>query len=434
MQIRTIGRTIAPLLATILATTPLSAQERSGELTGCYDITVGDWIVDEPAPGQPPRPLPHETIDSATYEIPPRIEFAGAFRDFDGRLTSRTRIVIPEGALPSVHGFMSGALVGDTLLLGFNDGFAGVWGKLAPSRNGWMGIVSTHIDTGAQSNRRPVELTQVGCDSPPPVSIDAMRPLARSVELEGGAVIALGKPLPESLEMAPGQQLLFRVVGRTTGLFGTTDAISVLVGWDQEVVRIILTYPVDDYERLAARFRDVFGSSRGPWLTSEPSLHWSNRITYLDLSHTRVGTTWVTLADSPLWAHEGPLARSVEMEGGAVISLREPLPASLETAPRHPGSPLTVVGRTMGRFAEADSIAVSVNEGGTVRVVELFYGDADAYATLETRLQDRYGDAHRPSSDTDPEGVTYINPITEIRLTRWRESGAYIRLSDHRYR
>ena len=131
---------------------------------------------------------------------------------------------------------------------------------------------------------------------------------------------------------------------------------------------------------------------------------------------------------------KGPLARSVEMEGGAVISLREPLPASLETAPDQPDRPLTVVGRTAGLFGGADSIAVSVNEEGTVRVVELFYRDADAHANLQTRLRDRYGDAHRPSSDTDPEGVTYINPITEIRLARWHESGAHIRLSDHRYR
>ncbi len=36
--------------------------------------------------------------------------------------------------------------------------------------------------------------------------------------------------------------------------------------------------------------------------------------------------------------------------------------------------------------------------------------------------------------DSPPEGVAYINPITQIRLTRWRGSGAHIRLSDHRYR
>lgn len=30
--------------------------------------------------------------------------------------------------------------------------------------------------------------------------------------------------------------------------------------------------------------------------------------------------------------------------------------------------------------------------------------------------------------------LLYVNPTTEIRLTRWHESGAHIRLSDHRYR
>lgn len=421
---------IAALLTAALGHAPLGAQEPTTDLTGCYDIKVGDWLAPERVPGQPAHPPPDETADSATFEIPPRIQFAGVFRDFYGRLTSRTRIMVPEGALPSEHGFMSGALVGDSLLLGFNDGFAGVWGKLAPSGNGWAGIVSTHIDTSIRSNRRPVELTPVSCDSPPPVSIDAMRPLTRSVELEGGAVIDLGSPLPESLEMAPGRFSDFRVVGRTTGLFGTTDAISVLMGWDQEVVSIALTYPEDEYEILASGFRDVFGSSRGAWL---PSLHWRNRITYLDLSPNRVGTR-VRLGDSRLRTQKGPLARSVELEHGAAISLREPLPASLETAPRQPGLPVTVVGRTAGLFGGADSISVGVNEEGTVRVVELFYRDGDDYASLQARLEGVYGDPHLPRTDSIPPGNAYINPITEIRLTRWRASGAHIRLSDHRYR
>lgn len=421
---------IAPLLTAVLAPAPLAAQEPAAALTGCYDITVGEWIMPEPAPGRPARLPPDETVDSATFEIPPRIEFAGVFRDFDGRLTSRTRIVVPEGALPSVHGLMSGALVGDSLLLGFNDGFAGVWGKLAASGNGWAGIVSTHIDTSVWSNRRPVELTPVSCDSPPTVSIDAMRPLTRSVELEGGAVIALDSPLPESLETAPGHFRDFRVVGRTTGLFGTTDAISVVMGWDQEVVSIALTYPEDEYERLASRFRDVFGSSREAWL---PSLHWRNRITYLDLSPNRVGTR-VRLGDSRLRTQKGPLARSVELEHGAAISLRERLPASLETAPRQPGLPVTVVGRTAGLFGGADSIALGVNEEGTVRVVELFYRDAGDYASLQARLEGVYGDPHLPRADTIPPGIAYFNPITEIRLASWRGSGARISLSDRRFR
>ena len=420
MRVLTVGRTIAPQLALVLATTPLSIQERPAELTGCYDITVGDWIVDE---DQPPRPLPNETGDSALFEIPPRIEFAGTFRSYDGRLTSRTRIVVPEGALPSVHRYMSGELVGDKLSIHFSTVFTGVGGSLVPSGNGWAGTVFAHTDTSGRRNSRPVELTAVSCDSPPPVSIDAMPPLPRSVELEGGAVITLGKPVPSTLEMVPGRLRFFRVVGRTAGLFGTTDSISVVVGWDQEVVYISLNYPADQHQKLAQRIADSFGSHR------------RNRITYLRLSQTRVGATVVDLYDPwTMPSTDGPLARSVELEDGSVISLREPLPASLDTAPGRPGDPLTVVGRTTGRFGAADSTTVSVNDEGLVRVVELFFGDADDYASLRTRMEDFYGNPHRPGFDTGPEGVAYINPITEIRLTRWRASGAHIRLSDHRYR
>ena len=156
-------------------------------------------------------------------------------------------------------------------------GLTGVAGSLIPSGNVWAGTVVTYTDTYGWMNRRPVEMTRVNCDSPPPASIDAMRRLPRSVELEGGAVITLGKPVPSTLEMAPGRLRFFRVVGRTAGLFATTDAISVVVGWDQEVTYITLNYPADQYERLAFRFRDSFGS------------HWRNRITRLDLSQTRVG-------------------------------------------------------------------------------------------------------------------------------------------------
>jgi len=402
---------------------PVAAQEDAAELTGCYDITVGEWMVDEPLPGQPPRPLPNETGDSAIFEIPPRIEFAGTFRDFDGRLTSRTRIVVPEGALPSVHRYMSGELLGDTLSIRFSTVFAGVGGSLAPSGNGWAGTVFTHTDTSGRRDSRPVELTEVSCDSPPPVSMDAMRPLPRSVELEGGAIISLGKPVPSTLEMAPGRLRFLRVVGRTAGLFGTTDSISVVVGWDQEVVYITLNYPADHHGRLARRFADSFGSHR------------RNRITFLRLSRTRVGTTVVDLYDPwTMPSTDGPLARSVELEDGSVISLRETLPASLETVPGQLGRPLTVVGRTAGRFGGADSIAVSVNDEGTVRVVELFFGDAGDYVSLQMRMEDSYGNPNRSISDNGPEGVAYINPITEIRLTGWRASGARIRLSDHRYR
>ena len=431
---------IIALLTASPGNVPLAAQQSAGELAGCYNITVGDWIVPEPAPGQPARPLPHETGDSAIFEMPPRIEFAGTFRDYNGRLTSRTRIVVPEGALPSVHGYMSGDLVGDTLLLSFNSVFFGIGGKLPPSENGWAGTVFTHTDTG-DFNRRPVELTQVRCDSPPPVSIDAMRPVERSVELEDGTVITLGKPLPDSLEMAPGQLRSFRVVGHTTGLFGTTDSVSVGVGRDLQVVRVMLWYPVEAYGDLAARLRERLGSTREAVARTHASLRWNNRITDLRLTRSEssgnAGRISIHLYDPRLLFGIGldprrPLARSVELEGGSVITLRQPLPEAGGTFAREPGT-RAVAGRTTGLFRGADSIVVRVNEAGVVRVIELSYRDLSYHASLQTRMAEAYGHQFRVLADTIRAGDLYRNPITEIRLTRRSDGGAYIRLSDHRY-
>lgn len=76
------------------------AEQESTELTGCYDVTVGEWVVaSRPLFSLRRVPVPSERGDSTDYEIPPRIEFAGP-RDPP---SSGTTIVVPEGALPSVH-------------------------------------------------------------------------------------------------------------------------------------------------------------------------------------------------------------------------------------------------------------------------------------------------------------------------------------------
>lgn len=432
---------IAPLLTANLAPAPLPAQEPAAELTGCYDITVGDWIMPEPAPGRPPRPSPSETGDSALLEIPPRIEFAGTFRDLDGRLTSATRIVVPEGALPSVHAYMSGELVGDALALGFHSVFFGVAGSLSPSAAGWSGTLFAHTDTGGKGSR-PLEMTPADCDSPPPVPIDAMRPVPRSVELEGGLVISLGEPIPASLEMAPGQLRHYRVIGRTTGLFGTTDSISVLVGRDLEVASVRLRYPAEAHGELAARLRERLGSTHGPVESNRPSLRWRNRITDLRLTRSgssgNGGATGVNLDDQRFLIGvaldpRGPLARSVKLEDRSVVTLREPLPETVETTPPGPGI-RAVAGHATGLFGGADSIVARLNDAGLIRVIELFYRDADALGTLRTRLEERYGNRFHVLADTVQPGNLHRDPITEIRLASWRGSGARISLSDRRFR
>ncbi|MYG80553.1 MAG: hypothetical protein F4187_01715, partial [Gemmatimonadetes bacterium] len=136
--------------------TPEAAQA-STELTGCYDVTVGEWVVESrPSFSLRPGPLPSERGDSTDYELPPRIEFAGP----SDRPSSGTAIVVPEGALPSVHRYMSGRIVGDSLGLAFGTGFAGVGAWLVRSGGGWAGTARTWIDVVPhQVNARPITLT-----------------------------------------------------------------------------------------------------------------------------------------------------------------------------------------------------------------------------------------------------------------------------------
>ena len=63
--------------------------------------------------------------------------------------------------------------------------FAGVGGRLPPSGNGWAGTVFTHTDTGGW-NRRPVKLTRVSCDSPPPVLSEVGCPVSRQFRIVAG--------------------------------------------------------------------------------------------------------------------------------------------------------------------------------------------------------------------------------------------------------
>ncbi len=144
------------------------------QLTGCYEVTVGEW-VEESYPllsrlfGPRRVPVPSERGDSTYYEIPPRIEFAGP----SDPPYSGTAIVVPEGALPSVHAYMGGEIIGDSLDLWFSTGYGGVTAWLVRSSDGWVGTARTFIDIDPYPvHARPITLSPVACDSPPPVSIE----------------------------------------------------------------------------------------------------------------------------------------------------------------------------------------------------------------------------------------------------------------------
>ena len=151
-----------------LAAGTMVAQERPRELTGCYDITA--------APDSAGGPVVEVGNGSGSYRtVPPRIEFAGPFRGFADPDTSRIQIVVPEGALPSVHSMKWGRIVGDSLNLVFSTGYAGVKAVLGWTVDRWVGAARTFVDFGPpfEFDAGSIGLFPVRCDSPPPVRCDA---------------------------------------------------------------------------------------------------------------------------------------------------------------------------------------------------------------------------------------------------------------------
>ncbi|MXW18967.1 MAG: hypothetical protein F4123_09760 [Gemmatimonadetes bacterium] len=234
-----------------LAAGTLATQERPSELTGCYDITAKDLLTDD------------LVASGFEQEIPRRIEFAGPSRGWSHRDSLRTAIVVPEGALPSVHHLMSGEIIGDSLNVGFSTGYGGVTAMLGWTGERWVGVARHFYDVGPpfEEDAGPIELTPASCDSPPPVPVDVMLPITRSVELEGGLVITLGEPLPEVLGPTPERFANRNVTGRTTGLFAGTDSISVglVEQWGVTQIRLHYTDP-DAYSNVETRLRQAYGA------------------------------------------------------------------------------------------------------------------------------------------------------------------------------
>ena len=266
-------------------TTALAVQEPPTELTGCYDITAKDLLTDD---------LVGSGLE---HEIPRRIEFAGPARGWDASDTLRTEIVVPEGALPSVHHLMSGEIVGDSLNVGFSTGYGGVTAVLGWTGDRWVGAAHTFRDFGPpfEFDAGSIELTPVSCDSPPPVPIDAMLPITRSVELEGGLVITLGEPLPEALETTPSNGTILTVTGRTTGMFAGADSIAVAATERYGATHIWLYYADPGvHSSLESRFRDAYGV---PEQMGGQTVAFLNRITSLSLARLRNGEAQVDLWD-----------------------------------------------------------------------------------------------------------------------------------------
>jgi hypothetical protein len=300
----------ALILVSAVWSAPVSAQLTEAQLLGCYDVAEGEWtegrlggrfradmVRMESVPSS-------QGLDSAFYQVPPRLRLAGP-PDDTTYLGNYGRIIVPAGAIPTPHMYMSHRVRNDTLRLVFSTGFHGVMAHLVPQSGGaWAGQASTHSDNlGERPWIRPIELTPVACDSPPPVPSSAMRAVPGAVQLVGGATIVLGEPLPESLETMPRRSGALTVVGRTEGMFGTTDSIAVVIDPDRgRIGTIQLIYLDADMSSVVeARISEVYGPPARSGETESASLQWRNRVTRVSLSRGSTTRFRILLRDYRYW-------------------------------------------------------------------------------------------------------------------------------------
>lgn len=184
------GRTLL-LVVLLLGLGPgtTRSQPSPPDTVRCYDLTLRPW-----------RGRGTVGADSLLYAPPSRIRLDTTLRaEYDSLVY---RLGEPPGALPSIHeiAFWRTWASGDSLLLSWSTGTAGLSARLGIARGGWndtlRGQAKTFIDVGG-APRYTADLTAapVPCDSPWPPEHHNQRPVPSGVALASGDSVRLGEPL-----------------------------------------------------------------------------------------------------------------------------------------------------------------------------------------------------------------------------------------------
>jgi hypothetical protein len=158
-----------------------------------------------------------------------------------------------------------------------------------------------HDMAGTQTYDRSVTLRPVDCATPPPASDKGLRTLPRTVELEGGARLALGGARPAGLRTTPRPSGALGVTNRSTGLFAGSDSVAFRIGRNDGnvgVIQLIFPAPASG-DSLIARITRDYGAPDPN--TSVPGAWWHNRITQLSVIPNPAGGFRVLIQDPRSW-------------------------------------------------------------------------------------------------------------------------------------
>jgi hypothetical protein len=269
-----VGRLI---LAGVWWVLPAAVQAQAPE--GCFDVRVGLW---EPLSESQLIPdgytaPPSERNDSLLFVLPSRVRLVETEAEWPN---PGNQVEVPAGALDSPHSRRSWLLEGDTLVLVFSNGFAGVSGRLIQGPDGWSGRIRSSTDqVGFLRWGRTVELLRSSCAVDILPGVDPTE-LPRTVGFEGAFRLELGRPLPTSSGIEGGGPSGVTLTWPPTGQFSGAHQAEVALTRDGRIRAIELRYPPDfDMGAFLVALQASFGA--GTELSPLDGVSWTSRTTTL---------------------------------------------------------------------------------------------------------------------------------------------------------
>ncbi len=212
---------------------------------------------------------------------------------------SRSLTVAPN-ALPSVHGLTGWRLEGNTVVVSWSTGYAGLRARLLPADGLWIGEAESFWDFPRERQRRRLTLSPVACDAPLTITESDQKFVPRSLRLSNGTELTLLDPYNpnERWERRPGKRSRW-IYRESIDRVGPTEEIRISPDRQDRLQVIVARLHSDtDFvalvERLAAWLGPPSGTATHSWAEVESeSVGWRNRTTSLSLMRSRrIGEEW----------------------------------------------------------------------------------------------------------------------------------------------
>ena len=229
--------------ATLFAVAGCTSDGPPPQAGDCYDLVAGSWSQVEAVTATDLTPAPDASGDSLMYALPVRIRLEESLTSASDSSALRIMSIPPE-ALQLPHQFLAWRMAADTLVLLTSTGNGGTITHLLADSDGWAGTATTHEHTATRPIfRRPVQAARVGCESPPPVPASEGPLLPRTVELQSGALLSLGEPLPGGSTPIARSAMGVLVGDEPAGAWAGAEAVWIYLGRDSLIWTIRLRYP-----------------------------------------------------------------------------------------------------------------------------------------------------------------------------------------------